>query len=66
MTKKCERCGGVDKWTDDAGKEHVSDFTDFCAVCSKDLCAKCMAKGCCGNVPAKSGSNEEYGDEDAE
>lgn len=28
---------------------------DYCAVCSRDLCLRCMEKGCCGNVPAISG-----------
>lgn len=56
---KCERCDGRDTWTDDAGRVRVSDFTDYCAVCSKNLCRKCMIEGCCGNVPAKSGSADE-------
>lgn len=56
---KCERCGKPDTWVDDRGRTHTSDFTDFCAVCSKNLCKECMAKGCCGNTPAKSGSEEE-------
>lgn len=28
---------------------------DYCEACSKNLCEKCMADGCCGSVPAKSG-----------
>ncbi len=41
----CERCG------------QPADFAtlDYCAVCSRDLCDKCMAGGCCGHAPAKSG-----------
>lgn len=58
---KCERCGGVGHWTDKAGREHVQDLLDYCATCSKNLCEKCMAKGCCGKVPAVSGQDE--GDE---
>lgn len=37
---------------------------DYCAECSKNLCPKCMAKGCCGHTPALSG--EEAGDSEAE
>jgi hypothetical protein len=51
--KRCERCG------DEPEGEY--GLHDFCAVCSKDLCDKCMEKGCCGNVPAKSGGE---GDEE--
>jgi hypothetical protein len=35
------------------------DLHDFCAVCSKNLCGKCMEKGCCGHKPALSGSEED-------
>lgn len=42
----CDRCNA---------STHNYDLMDFCAVCSKNLCPACMAKGCCGNVPAKSG-----------
>jgi hypothetical protein len=52
--KRCERCG------DEPEGEY--DLHDFCAVCSKDLCDKCMKKGCCGNVPAKSGGEEDEED----
>lgn len=47
---KCERCGkGTTGY----------DLHDYCALCSRNLCADCMEKGCCGHVPAKSGSNED-------
>jgi len=47
--KSCERCGK---------KSDPSSFKlmDYCAECSRDLCDECMEKGCCGNVPAKSGT----------
>ena len=48
MEKKCERCGAYPK-----GKYGL---LDYCLICSKDLCDDCMAKGCCGHVPAKSGT----------
>jgi hypothetical protein len=46
--KECERCGA----------KPVGEYglLDYCAECSADLCAACMATGCCGNVPATSGS----------
>lgn len=53
--KKCERCGAKPK-NDPNG---LPQLLDYCAVCSKDLCPDCMAKGCCGNVPARSGENDE-------
>lgn len=50
----CERC-----------KRHIGSIDmDYCAVCSKDLCDECMAKGCCGNIPAKSGLTEDFGEDD--
>jgi hypothetical protein len=30
---------------------------DYCATCSKNLCPKCMAAGCCGVAPATSGND---------
>lgn len=56
--KTCERCGAAPERDADG----QPGLLDFCEVCSKDLCPKCMAKGCCGNVPAKSG-NASFGDE---
>lgn len=52
MATKCERCGTM---TDPNSYE----LLDYCAVCSKNLCDKCMEEGCCGNKPAKSGTEEE-------
>lgn len=43
---KCERCGIAPQG---------DGLHDYCSVCSKNLCDECMAKGHCGNVPAKSG-----------
>lgn len=48
--KCCERCG---RWPEGFR------LLDFCAQCSADLCDKCMAEGCCGSVPAISGSEED-------
>ena len=31
------------------------ELFDYCAGCSKNLCPKCMQKGCCGHIPAESG-----------
>lgn len=45
---QCERCG---KRTVPSGYE----MFDYCAECSRNLCEACMERGCCGNVPAKSG-----------
>jgi hypothetical protein len=43
----CERCG--------APPDGEFGLHDFCANCSINLCPTCMAKGCCGDVPARSG-----------
>lgn len=43
---ECEGCGT---------KAQYPDIHDFCANCSRNLCDACMAKGCCGSVPAASG-----------
>lgn len=55
MEKRCERCGSKP-----AGK---FGLLDFCAECSRDLCPKCMEKGCCGHVPAWSGTEKDCADE---
>lgn len=63
LNKKCERCGS--RPHDSAGTgPKANEFTlfDYCAVCSKDLCPECMAKGCCGNVPALSGEKADNPD----
>jgi hypothetical protein len=51
----CERCGATTP-----PSPGPSILFDFCLVCSKNLCAGCMADGCCGHVPAKSGNATEY------
>jgi hypothetical protein len=53
--KKCERCGSK---TPSQGASAYGLF-DYCAKCSRDLCDACMAKGCCGSVPAKSGQEDD-------
>lgn len=63
MEKKCERCGGVGEMIKSGPFAGTPHSLDYCAVCSKDLCEKCMAKGCCGNVPAKSGNAADNGDD---
>lgn len=49
--KKCERCG--------VAPEVEFGLLDYCAECSRDLCPACMAEGCCGNQPARSGSADD-------
>ena len=48
MSERCERCG-----TSSIGYE----LLDYCASCGRDLCPACMEKGCCGHVPALSGTD---------
>lgn len=47
----CERCR----------KEPEGEYGlhDYCGACSKNLCPKCMAAGCCGRIPALSGMGED-------
>src|SRR2546425_1176919 len=33
------------------------DASDYCEVCGKNLCRRCMAEGHCGHYPALSGMN---------
>ena len=56
---QCERCGAR---TVPSGYEML----DYCAVCSRNLCEHCMERGCCGNVPAISGTGQDYGEGDEE
>jgi hypothetical protein len=51
MEKKCERC---------RKSADGFDLLDYCAKCSKDLCEACMKAGCCGSVPAESGTDSDY------
>lgn len=48
--KRCERCGK---------SPEGFKLLDFCAECSRDLCPSCMEKGCCGHVPAWSGTEQD-------
>lgn len=57
--KKCEGCGALPPM----GEDGVRHLLDYCAECSRDLCEKCMAKGCCGHVPALSGTKADDTDE---
>ncbi len=50
---KCERCG--------ARPVGELALLDYCAECSKNLCAACMKLGCCGLAPAKSGTHDDNG-----
>lgn len=52
---KCERCK-----VDSQGY----DLHDYCALCSKNLCSRCMARGCCGLTPARSGQDSDVRGED--
>ena len=56
--KVCERCGGQGSKIVEGPFAGSTHSLDYCAVCSKDLCDECMKRGCCGNVPAKSGLEE--------
>ena len=53
----CERC-------DAKMDAHSLELMDYCAKCSKNLCAECMKKGCCGEVPAESGEMADNLEED--
>lgn len=54
--QKCERCEVL---------AEGYELLDYCVVCSKNLCDKCMQEGCCGEVPAISGMEADYpGDDD--
>jgi len=37
---------------------------DYCALCSRNLCSGCMARGCCGAVPALSGNERDHAHDD--
>lgn len=50
MLKQCDRCDATVPEAD------ALIFMDYCASCSDVLCDACMAEGCCGHVPALSGS----------
>lgn len=52
---RCERCQAST-----AGYQ----LHDYCAACSKNLCEKCMAVGCCGSTPARSGSGDDLQEAD--
>ncbi len=54
---RCERCG-----TEATGW----DLFDYCANCSQNLCPKCMKQGCCDIVPALSGMEADFGEDDDE
>lgn len=54
---KCERCG-------QSVPADSYELFDYCADCCKNLCEECMEKGCCGNVPATSGSEADNGEVD--
>lgn len=44
---KCDRC--------EANTKSKLKLFDYCGTCCANLCSSCMAKGCCGLVPACSG-----------
>jgi hypothetical protein len=46
--RRCERCG--------ISATGPYQLLDYCATCAKNLCTICMTRGCCGKVPAESGS----------
>lgn len=53
---KCENCSV-------STNPNTYELHDYCAVCGKNLCKKCMAAGHCGNVPALSGNEADNADE---
>lgn len=58
--KRCERCGA--RYSKPGAG--MMDMLDYCAKCSRDLCDACMDKGCCGHIPAISGTQADYGEDD--
>jgi len=50
---KCERC-----------QKNYDFLLDYCAICLRNLCNKCMEEGHCNNKPALSGMEADYGEED--
>lgn len=52
---KCERC----RKTPPLPATGIAVLLDYCALCSKNLCDACMAQGCCGYTPARSGSDDD-------
>lgn len=58
LDKTCERCGNYPAMESGADGRWYDGMLDFCLVCSQDLCEDCMAEGCCGNVPARSGTED--------
>lgn len=55
MEKKCEGCGSLGEVITEGPLKGGTELLDYCLECSKDLCKNCMAKGCCGIKPARSG-----------
>ena len=61
MDKNCEKCGSKGSRIKEGPFAGSYESLDYCAECSKDLCDSCMAKGCCGKVPAESGMEADNG-----
>lgn len=55
----CERCGRKPPVVGDS-----FELNDYCGLCMKTLCAACMKKGCCGEIPAISGTELDFGGDD--
>lgn len=60
--KVCERCGAAPRVIEKGPFAGQPELLDYCAECSRDLCDDCMAKGCCGHVPAISGEQADNDD----
>lgn len=58
--RNCERCGATPKFVTEGPFAGGLTLFDYCAVCSKNLCDDCMAKGHCGHTPARSGFEEDF------
>ncbi len=54
---KCDKCGA---------NTQGYELFDYCAICNKNLCPTYMQRGCCGNVPARSGEDEDYPSDEPE
>jgi hypothetical protein len=61
----CERCGSQGKQITKGPFAGTYEMLDYCAECNKNLCPKCMKKGCCGHAPALSGMEQDDGEESA-
>jgi hypothetical protein len=55
--KTCERCRA------ELPAESY-ELMDYCTICGKNLCDKCMQQGCCAQIPALSGTEEDNAEDE--